>query len=78
MKVTLIGKSYASGKSKKTGKDFAATIAHVSYKKNGVEGAAVESVWLDPSTYPVDSLKIGAAYNLDRDGGGYVVAFDVA
>ena len=42
MKVVVLGKEYASGTSKKTGKPFAATIAHVSFKKNKDEGQAVD------------------------------------
>jgi len=33
MKVTVLGKEYASSTSKKTGKDFAAMVVHVSHKK---------------------------------------------
>jgi len=44
MKVTVLGKEYASGTSKKTGKDFAATVVHVSHKKNGVDGLSVDNM----------------------------------
>ena len=78
MKVTVIGKEHASGTSKKTGKPFDANVAHVTHKKNGVEGAAVDSVWLDPIAYPLASIQIGKTYDLDRDGRGFVVGFDIA
>ena len=50
MKVTVMGKEYVSGTSKKTGKDFAANVVHVTHKKNGVEGGVnpkfcVNSIW---------------------------------
>ena len=76
MKVVVLGKEYASGTSKKTGKPFAATIAHVSFKKNKVEGQAVDSVWLDPVSYPLEDIQVGKAYDLDRDFRGFVVGFD--
>ena len=76
MRVKVIGKEYASGTSKKTGKDFAATVAHISFKKNKCEGVAVESVWLDPVTYPMGDIVVGKDYNLDRDGRGFVIGFD--
>lgn len=78
MKVNVVGKNSVSGTSKKTGKDFAGTVVHVVYKKNGVEGTAVETVWLDPKTYPLASIQVGKTYDLDRDGNGYVVGFEMA
>lgn len=77
MKVNVIGKEYASGTSKKTGKPFAATVVHVAFKKARCEGQAVDSVWLDPAEHPVESIAIGKAYNLDRDGRGFVIGFDL-
>ena len=56
MKVTVIGKEYASGTSKKTGKDFAATVVHVSHKKNGVDGTAVDSILCICSCTDADTL----------------------
>lgn len=76
MKVRVVGKESASGTSKKTGKAFAATIAHVSFKKTRCEGNAVESVWLDPTDYPIADIVVGKDYNLDRDSRGFVIGFD--
>ena len=78
MKAVVLGKEYASGTSKKTGKPFAATVVHVSFKKNKVEGQAVDSVWLDPVSYPVESILVGKTYDIDRDARGFVVGFDLA
>ena len=78
MKVTVIGKEYISGTSKKTGRPFEANLVHVSYKKNGVEGQAVEGIFLDPNTYPLSDIQVGKVYNVDRDNRGYLVAFDLA
>ena len=77
MKAVVLGKEYASGTSKKSGKDFAATVVHVSFKKNKVEGQAVDSVWLDPASYPLADIKIGATYDVDRDSRGFVIGFDL-
>ena len=76
MKVRVVGKESVSGTSKKTGKAFAATIVHLSFKKARCEGSAVESVWLDPADCPVADIVVGKDYNLDRDSRGYVIGFD--
>ena len=76
MKVMVVGKESASGTSKKTGKAFAATIAHISFKKAKCEGSAVESVWLDPVEHPMETVIVGKTYNLDRDNRGYVIGFE--
>lgn len=75
MKVTVIGKEYVSGKSKKTGKEFAANVAHVSHKKMGVDGQAVDSIWLDPIQYPLSEIAVGKVYEVDRDGRGFIIDF---
>lgn len=77
MKCVVLGKEFASGTSKKTGKDFAATVVHVSFKKNKVDGQAVDSIWLDPISYPASSISVGGTYDVDRDSRGFVVGFDV-
>lgn len=78
MKVNVIGKEFVSGTSRKTQKDFAANVVHVSYKKNGVEGNAVDSIWLDPASYPLAGIQVGKLYDLDRDGRGFVCSFEIA
>ena len=78
MKVVVIGKEYVSGTSKKTGKPFEANLAYVSYKKMGVEGQAVEAIFLDPNTYPLGAIQVGKTYNVDRDSRGFLVSFDLA
>jgi len=78
MKATVLGKEHASGTSKKTGKDFAATAVHVSHKKNGVDGLSVDSIWLDPVSYPLSDIIVGKVYDADRDGRGYILGFELA
>ena len=73
MKVCVIGKEHAEGTSKKTGNPFSNTVVHVSYKRNRVEGQAVEAIWLDAKTYPLDSIQVGKTYDVDRDNRGYVI-----
>ncbi len=78
MKVVVIGKEYVSGTSRKNGKPFEANVAHVGFKKMGVEGQAVDSIWLDPNTYPLNSIQIGKTYDVDRDSRGFLLSFDLA
>lgn len=78
MKVNVIGKEFVSGTSKKTGKPFSANVVHVSQKKNGVEGLAVDSIWLDPLSYPLPDIQVGKVYDVDRDGRGFICGFDLA
>lgn len=75
MKVVVIGKEYVCGTSKKSGKEFSSNVVHVSHKKMGVTGQAVDSIWLDPVSYPLDSIEVGKAYEVDRDGRGFLIDF---
>lgn len=78
MKVTVLGKEFVSGTSKKTGKDFASNVVHIAYKKNRVDGQAVEAVWIDPVTYPLADIQVGKIYDLDRDSRGFLAGFELA
>lgn len=78
MKVTVVGKEHASGTSKKTGKPFSNTVVHVNFKKNRVDGQAVDTVWLDDVSYPLESIQVGKIYEVDRDGRGFVIGFELA
>ena len=75
MQVKVVGKEYLCGTSKKTGKPFSSNVAYVSYKKNGVNGEYVESIWLNPDEYPVDGIQIGGMYNAEYDSSGWLMAF---
>lgn len=77
MKVTLVGKSSVSGTSRKTGNPYNCTVAHITFKKNGVDGVAADAVWLDAASYPASALKVGSTYDIDRDSRGYPIAFDL-
>ena len=78
MKVCVIGKEHAEGTSKKTGNPYSNTVVHVSHKKNRVEGQAVEAIWLDAKTFPLDAIQVGKTYDMDRDNRGYVIDFELA
>jgi len=78
MKVTVIGKDHISGTSKKTGKPYDLNVVHITSKRNGVDGLAADQIMLDPKTYPLEGIQLGKAYNLDRDGRGFVCGFEVA
>lgn len=77
MKVNVIGKYNKSGTGKKSGKPYDLNFVQVTYKKNGVEGLAVEEIMLDNASYPIGGITVGKTYNLDRDSGGYVCGFEV-
>ena len=76
MKVIVLGKENINGTSKKTGKEYNLNMIHITYKRNGVDGQAVDTVALDANTYPIASIAVGKTYDLDRDGRGYVIAFE--
>lgn len=75
MRVHVLGKQFVSGKSKKTGKDFAANVVDVCFQRNGVEGYATGRIWLDPKEYPLDSIVLDKDYNVDYDFRGYIIGF---
>lgn len=76
MKVTIIGATRLTGTSRKTGRSYDSTVAHIAYARIGVNGMAVETIWLDPTEHPVESIAVGSTYALDRDHRGYVVGFE--
>ena len=76
MKVTVVGKEYVHGTSRKNGKPFEANVVHVSHKKMGVEGQAVDSIWLNVDEYPLPSIRVGGVYDVDRDSRGFLLSFD--
>ena len=65
MKVVVIGKEYVSGTSRKNGKPFEANVVHVAFKKMGVEGQSVDSIWLNPNDYPLNGIQIGKTYEAE-------------
>lgn len=75
MKVTVLGKQNLKGTSRKTGKPFDNNVIHVSMEQNGVEGKAVQTIWLDPLTYPLASIRVGSTYNAEYDSRGFLVTF---
>ena len=75
MKVTVLGKQNLQGTSRRTGKSFDSNVVHVSMEQNGVEGKAVQTIWLDPNTYPLAGIRVGAAYTVDYDSRGFLLAF---
>lgn len=76
MKVKVMGKAHLEGVSKKTGKPFNLNQVHFMAKARGVEGLSSERQFLDSKAYPYDQIVVGLEYNLERDGGGFVVEFE--
>lgn len=75
MIVTVVGKERIAGTSRKTGKAFDSVVAHCVYPKNGVDGMSVDSLWLAPETYPLESIAVGGDYSVDRDSRGFLISF---
>lgn len=78
MKIKVIGKAHYEGTSKKTGKEYSFNQVHYIGKARNVMGDAALTLNLDPLSYPLDKIEIGATYNVDCDTHGYVVDFSRA
>lgn len=78
MKIIVLGKTQRSGVSKKTGKDFCGNIVYYSTPEEGIEGAIVSDVWLDPNKYPLSDIAVGKTYNLEYEKTGFVRLFALA
>ena len=78
MKVTVVGKRHLSGTSRKNGNPFNNSVVYVTCPMSGVDGLSVDSLWLDAVQYPIDSIKVGSVYDVDRDSRGYIVGFSPA
>ncbi len=78
MNVTVIGKEFVRGTSRKTGEPFASNLVHVTHKKIGCDGLAAESIWLRPEDVPMDSIEVGKVYTVDRDSRGRIIEFYLA
>jgi hypothetical protein len=76
MKVNLVGKQHIQGVSKKTGNPYDNTIVHVTYPESGIDGNAVDRVFLDAKVFPVESLVVGATYDLEYNRRGFVAGFN--
>jgi hypothetical protein len=68
MKMTLIGHQRVTPKTK-----AAFTNLYTNYPKHGVEGLAAESIYVADG-FPLPPLKVGATLDVDRDGGGFLIA----
>lgn len=75
MRIKVIGKQNRNGTSKKTGKPYNFNVVHYVGKSAFVIGEAALTLNLDPEEYPIDSIIVGANYDVDFDGSGYVVDF---
>lgn len=76
MIVRVLGKYNVSGTSRKTGELYNMNVVNVTYRSVRCEGLEVETVWLPADRYPLSSIKLDQDYMLDRDGKGYLVAFE--
>ena len=76
MKIKVCGKAHLEGVSKRTGKPYNFNQIHYLGPAFGVEGQAALTQSLDVARYPLDSITIGAEYNIEFDNRGYVVMFE--
>lgn len=75
MKIKVIGKAHLSGTAKKTGKPYDFVQVHYNGKARGVDGLAAMTLALNPKEHPLESITVGADYNVDFDNRGYPVEF---
>lgn len=75
MKIKVYGKAHLEGTSKRTGDFYNFNQVHYLGKARGVEGQAALTLSLHPTDYPIDSIVVGAEYNVEFDNRGYVVEF---
>lgn len=75
MVVHVVGKRHLSGTSRKSGKQFDNTVVYVTYKQSGVDGSAIDTLWLSPADFPVESIILDSDYNVDRDSRGFIIGF---
>ncbi len=75
MRITVIGKQHLKGISKKTNNAYNFIQLHYNAPAMSVEGVAAQTVNVDPSFYPYESIQIGEVYVVEFDRRGYVVEF---
>ncbi len=75
MVVHVVGKRHLSGTSRKSGQQFDNTVVYVTFPQNGVEGFAIDTLWLSPVDFPVDCIALDCDYNVDRDSRGFIIGF---
>lgn len=76
MKVRVVGKEKMEGTSKKTGNPYNGSLVHIAFAKPRCEGNGVESLFVDNSLAKYENIRVDKLYDLDRDGRGYILAFE--
>ena len=77
MKIKVMGKINRKGTSKKTGNPYDFNQIHYLGYEQGVEGTACLVQNIDKSLIPLADIVIGADYNIDFNGRGFVVGFSI-
>lgn len=75
MIVKIIGKAHREGTSKKSGNSYNFNIAYYLGNDSGVTGQRGLEILLDPETYPLADIQLGADYNIEFGPRGTVVSF---
>ena len=75
MKIHVEGKAHLKGTSRRTGNDYDFVQVHYLGKAFGVVGQAACTLNLDPNEHPLDTIVVGADYNVEFDNRGFPVEF---
>lgn len=75
MIVEIIGKQHREGVSQKTGKEYNFNVVYYIGPDRGVIGAKGLEVILDPDLYPLESIEVGARYDVQFGPRGVVHNF---
>lgn len=75
MRINVAGKRNKQGNRKKDGRPYNLNEIHYLGRAYGVEGLGACTLVLDPVQYPFDSIIVGKDYNVEFDGGGYIIDF---
>lgn len=72
MKITVIGKAHLEGVSKRTGKPYNFNQIHYNAPQRGVEGTAAIVEAVDTMQFPLDTIRVGTTYLVERDRFGRI------
>lgn len=78
MKVTVVGKSHRTGKSKQ-GKDYDFTILMAEYSmraNDDNDGVQVDRINVDARMMPYAFIVVGTTYDIDFDRNGYLLGIE--
>lgn len=75
MIVEIIGKEHREGVSQRTGREYNLNVVHFIGPDRGVIGSKGLEVILEPDLYPLESIEVGARYDIQFGLRGVVQNF---